>query len=389
MENERPTILLVDDEPFNIDYLAQELEEFDLEIMTASDGQEALELIKGSIPDMIFLDIMMPRLDGFGVLERLKAVPDWRDIPVVIISAASDMDNIARGIELGAEDFLPKPFNPVILQARMKAGLEKKRLRDIAQRYLQSLERELEIGREIQADFLPAEIPQPPGWQIESIFQAAHEVAGDFYDVFWITDNQLAFILGDVTDKGVGAALYMALFRTLLRAGVLLNDGQGYAPQERVRKAVELVNHYICTIHDSKMYATLFFGVLDTTSGELNYVNAGHDPPYLMEQGQIIDQLKPNGPAAGILEDAQYTLDSRTLGPGACLVLYSDGVPDALNTDGEMLTQERWRVMLEGIDARGASGVAVLRTQIFDFIGEAAQYDDISLLKLQRVDVEK
>lgn len=384
MESERPTVLLVDDEPFNLDYLAQELEELDLEVLTASDGQEALELIADSTPDMIFLDIMMPRLDGFGVLERLKAAPDWRDIPVVIISAASDMDNITRGIELGAEDFLPKPFNPVILQARLKAGLEKKRLRDIAQRYLQSLERELEIGREIQADFLPAEIPQPPGWQIEAIFQAAREVAGDFYDVFWITESQLAFILGDVTDKGVGAALYMALIRTLLRAGVLINDGQGYAAQERLCKAVQLVNHYICTIHDSKMYATLFFGTLDTSSGELNYVNAGHDPPYLMERGQIIDQLNPTGPAAGILDEAQFTMESRTLAPGACLVLYSDGIPDALNMDGEMLTQERWRGMLEGIEARGAAGVAVLRTQIFDFIGEAAQYDDISLLKLQR-----
>ncbi len=389
MENERPRVLLVDDEPFNLEYLVQELEEFELEIVTASDGQEALELIDSSIPDMIFLDIMMPRLDGFGVLERLKAVPLWRDIPVVIISAASDMDKIARGIEMGAEDFLPKPFNPVILQARLKAILEKKRLRDIAQRYLQTLERELEIGREIQADFLPADIPQPPGWQIESIFQAAHEVAGDFYDVFWMGENQLAFILGDVTDKGVGAALYMALFRTMLRAGVMLNDRQGIEPMERVRQAVQLVNHYICTIHDSKMYATLFFGVLNTASGELNYVNAGHDPPYLMEQGLIIDQLNPTGPAAGIMDNAQFSLDRRSLGQGACLVLYSDGVPDALNAEGEMLTQERWRALLEGIEARGAAGVAVLRKQIFDYIGEADQYDDISLLKLQRMDVEK
>ncbi len=389
MENERPRVLLVDDEPFNLEYLVQELEEFELEIVTASDGQEALELIDSSIPDMIFLDIMMPRLDGFGVLERLKAAPLWRDIPVVIISAASDMDKIARGIEMGAEDFLPKPFNPVILQARLKASLEKKRLRDIAQRYLQTLERELEIGREIQADFLPADIPQPPGWQIESIFQAAHEVAGDFYDVFWMGENQLAFILGDVTDKGVGAALYMALFRTMLRAGVMLNDRQGIEPMERLRQAVQLVNHYICTIHDSKMYATLFFGVLNTTSGELNYVNAGHDPPYLMEQGLIIDQLNPTGPAAGIMDNAQFSLDRRSLGQGACLVLYSDGVPDALNAEGEMLTQERWRALLEGIEARGAAGVAVLRKQIFDYIGEADQYDDISLLKLQRMDVEK
>ncbi|MGD8634326.1 MAG: response regulator, partial [Anaerolineales bacterium] len=151
-----PLILLVDDEPLNLDLLEQELDGSGFSILTASNGQEALERVSESPPDMIFLDLMMPVMDGFTVLEKLQAHDLWRAIPVVIISAASDLENIVRAIEMGAVDFLPKPFNPAILQARLNAGLEKKRLHDLEQRYLLSLERELEIGREIQADFLPA-----------------------------------------------------------------------------------------------------------------------------------------------------------------------------------------------------------------------------------------
>ena len=136
---DKPLILIVDDEPFNVDYLEQELEDLDYDTISAANGQEALDQVAAHAPDMILLDIMMPILDGFGVLERLKANEQWRDIPVVVISAMSDMDSVARGIEMGAEDYLPKPFDPVLLEARLTAGLEKKRLRDIELEYLQQV----------------------------------------------------------------------------------------------------------------------------------------------------------------------------------------------------------------------------------------------------------
>jgi sigma-B regulation protein RsbU (phosphoserine phosphatase) len=221
---DRPVLLLVDDEPFNLDYLAQELEDLDMDILTATSGQDALRMVAEQAPDMIFLDIMMPGMNGFDVLQRLKSEPAWRHIPVVIISAASDLPQVVKGIELGADDFLPKPFEPVLLHARLNAGLEKKRLRDLEQRYLRLLESELEIGKEIQAGFLPQEIPQPAGWQIAAFFRSAREVAGDFYDVFEVEPGKLALLLGDVTDKGVGAALYMALFRSLLRSNVMMEQ---------------------------------------------------------------------------------------------------------------------------------------------------------------------
>jgi serine phosphatase RsbU (regulator of sigma subunit) len=386
----RPIILLVDDEPFNLDYLEQELEDLDLDILTATNGQEALVSVTDNHPDMIFLDIMMPIMDGFEVLQALKADQQWSSIPVVIISASDDLNNIVKGIEMGAEDFLPKPFDPVLLHARLNAGLEKKRLRDIEQQYLQTLERELEIGREIQAGFLPGEIPKPQGWQINAFFRAAREVAGDFYDVFEMDDGNIALLLGDVTDKGVGAALYMALFRSLLRAAVLKDtligceeNGAEKTPAERLLSAVTLVNTYMCQVHDSTMFATLFFGVLNTDSGELAYINAGQDYPYILRGGAIQAKLKPSSPAVGVFDEAQFSIQTVYLRPGEALVLYSDGITDAQNQSGEMFEREGWTALLESVGG-SEDLIAGLTRGIFDFMGEAAQYDDISLLTIVR-----
>ena len=137
--NQRPKILIVDDEPFNVDYLEQELDDLDYATVSAANGQQALDQVAAHAPDMILLDIMMPVLDGFQVLTRLKADPRWRDIPVVVISAMSDLESVVRGIKLGAEDYLAKPFNEILLRARLSAGLEKKRLRDQEVEYLRQL----------------------------------------------------------------------------------------------------------------------------------------------------------------------------------------------------------------------------------------------------------
>jgi len=126
----QPTILIVDDEPFNVDYLEQELDELNYKTITAVNGQDALDKIQAEHPDLVLLDIMMPIMDGFGVLERVKADQSTRDIPVIVISANNDLQSVVRGIKLGAEDYLPKPFEPTLLQARITASLEKKSLRD-------------------------------------------------------------------------------------------------------------------------------------------------------------------------------------------------------------------------------------------------------------------
>ena len=201
-----PRILIVDDEPLNVDFLQQELEGPEFEILTAANGNEALERVQAGRPDLVLLDIMMPVMDGFEVLRRLKADAASRSIPVIVISAATDMASVVRGIQLGAEDFLPKPFEPTLLRARISSSLEKKRLHDLEQVYRKGLERELDIAREIQQGFLPAELPKLEGWELAAYFQAAREVAGDFYDAFVLPDGQARLPGGRRVRQGRGCS---------------------------------------------------------------------------------------------------------------------------------------------------------------------------------------
>ncbi len=384
-------VLIVDDEPMNIDVLEQELDGMALELISASNGKEALECLADSPVDMILLDLMMPVMDGFGVLEALAANDEWRDIPVVIISAADDLTNMIRGIEMGASDFLPKPFEPAILRARLNAGLEKKRYRDLEQRYIKSLEREMEIGREIQAGFLPKHIPEVEGWKIQAYFKAAREVAGDFYDVFKVDTGKVGLLLGDVTDKGVGSAMYMALYRTLLRSSMLadtfsedLEEVACSTPEACLLQAVRLANRYIYTLHDSVMLATIFFGILNTETGELCYVNAGHDPPYVVRGSKILMQVGTTGPIVGAIEDAGYEIQTLHLEPGDTLVLYSDGIPDSLDETGERYGSDQFQKLLQAENRPPGKLFAELISSVDAHIGGADQFDDITLLMVSR-----
>lgn len=154
----RPKILIVDDEPFNVDYLEQELEDLDYDTIAATNGQEALVKVVTDCPDVILLDIMMPIMDGFEVLNHLKSDAFTRDIPVIVISAANDLPSVVRGIEMGAEDFLPKPFDPILLRARISASLEKKQWHDREKMYLQQIEKEKARANELLRVILPEAI---------------------------------------------------------------------------------------------------------------------------------------------------------------------------------------------------------------------------------------
>jgi sigma-B regulation protein RsbU (phosphoserine phosphatase) len=220
------------------------------------------------------------------------------------------------------------------------------------QKELLKFELDLQIGRQIQADFLPKQLPQLPGWEISARFQPAREVAGDFYDVFHLSGDRIALVIADVVDKGVGAALFMALSRSLLRAFAeqhrttisrLLSDDQIGATAADIRHrlslsaeagvlgVVKLTNDYIAKNHaDLTMFATLFFGVLDPQMGSLTYINAGHDPPAIISStGEVKARLMPTGPAMGMLPDMDFDILQVTLEPGDTLMTFTDGVTDA------------------------------------------------------------
>jgi sigma-B regulation protein RsbU (phosphoserine phosphatase) len=376
------TILVVDDNEVNRDLLQRRLMKGGHVVGLAEHGRQALEMLAATPFDLVMLDIMMPEMNGYEVLARLKADERLQHIPVIMITAVDDIESVVRCIELGAEDHLPKPFNPVLLRARVNASLSKKRLHDREQLYTESLARELEIGRRIQQGFLPETLPQVVGWEIDARFRPARQVAGDFYDSFVLPSGHVAVIVADVCDKGVGAALFMALFRSLLRALAeqWFADGTSEAA---LHATVVATNDYIARTHSSaNMFATVFFGVLDPVTGHLMYVNAGHDSPFVYDQsGLVRARLEPTGPALGMMPGLPFGTSDLVLAPGEMLIAVTDGVFDTHNPEGASLGEAPF-ADLAANSATEALNAIVQCVDVFAS-GEPA-YDDITMLAVRR-----
>ncbi|RIK31614.1 MAG: hypothetical protein DCC56_05365 [Anaerolineae bacterium] len=270
-------------------------------------------------------------------------------------------------------------------------------------------ERELEIAHEIQNSFLVEDYPQPDGWEIATLIRPARQVSGDFYDVFPISaNNRIAFLIADVCDKGVGAALYMAIFRSLLRAYADQNytmrwvGTPEYLQEERpssifrrdkllasgapsIKNAIELTNNYIATHHsDSNMFATVFFGLLDPSNGMLLYINAGHESPLLISNGMVKARLDPTGPAVGLLPDMEFKLEQTFLNPGDALLLYTDGVTDALNSKNEQFSEERLIATAIKSSESAQTQLTDIVSAVDEHIADHEQFDDITLLAVHR-----
>jgi serine phosphatase RsbU (regulator of sigma subunit) len=324
----------------------------------------------------------------------LKADKELRNLPVIVISALSELADVVQGIELGAEDYLPKPFEPVLLRARLEACLEKKRLRDQEQLYLKGLERELDIGRQIQAGFLPETLPQPPGWEIAAHFQAAREVAGDFYDAFPLSyGKRVGLVLGDVCGNGVGDALFMTLFRSLIRASASQTYFTNSALPEvalsddeiTLKNTVTLTNNSVAiTHHQASMFASLFLGLLNPATGSLIYVNGGHEAPLIIGPAGVKTSLEPTGPVVGIFANIDFKIQQAHMEPGDILFVFTDGVTDALNPAGKMFTRERLAELLEQSSSSAADLLHQIETELHAHVAGANQFDDITMLAVHR-----
>jgi len=274
----------------------------------------------------------------------------------------------------------------------MSVALENARLWEQENLYRKALEREFEIGREIQASFLPHEIPQPQGWEIAASLKSAREVSGDFYDAFQLPDQTIGLVIADVCDKGLGAALFMTLFRSLIRAVANIDFFTNNAyldritPAMRLQNAISLTNNYIAEMHgDTSMFCTIFFGILDTQAGRLTYVNGGHIPPVIISQGSVKDSLKLTGPAVGVTHGSAYKVREVVLEPGNILFAHTDGVTDAVNQAGEEFNKQETIPLFK--DSAGlASTLELIQERIKEHSSGAKQVDDITLLAIRRLE---
>ncbi len=402
-------ILVVDDNENNRDLLSSLLLKEGHTVTLAINGLQALEMIIKDNYDLILLDLLMPEIDGYQVLENIKNNDKKKHIPIIMISALDELDNVIRCIEIGAEDFLPKPFNKVLLHARITACLEKKILRDREIEYLAKLNKELDTGREMQLNFLPSEKPQIHNWQIASFFKPARQVAGDFYDVFQIKNDQLVLVLADVCDKGVGAALFMGLFRSLIRIFSqqqhfegdrieILNTHQplnnGWIGEDNdinfvhlnALQAISLTNDYIADNHgDLGMFATMFVGILDPQTGLLSYINGGHETLIVIdEDNKIKHKLESTGAAVGMMPNMNFSIQQIYLDFGDTLFGNTDGVIDARSVNKEFFRQHRLEAILHQPFSNPQELLGAIKQQLLQHIGMADQFDDITMLAVKR-----
>lgn len=394
-------VLVVDGSASRADALARTITALGHMARTVSTAAAALAAVAARPPAVMLLDPALPD-GGAAALLAARAADAGRPTHAVLVlpapvdvAAADEM--VARCLELGADDYLGEPFAPALVRARLDGCAERRRLRDVERRSggadarSRALVRELDIGRDIQAGFLPATLPVWPGWELAAAFEAARQVSGDFYDAFnFSLGLHLGVVVGDVCGKGVGASLFMALFRSLIRAVAtqVVHSGMTVpgTGDERLSTALEVANAYIAEVHgDANMFATAFAASINPRSGLVRWANAGHDPALVVAAGGgIRARLAPTGPALGLVRDLRLPLSEVRLARGETLLITTDGVCEARDPDGAFFGTER----LEALCAEPVASATALAARVTDavhaFTAGAEPADDLTLLVVHR-----
>ncbi len=376
-------ILVVDDEtdmePMIRQKFRRHIRENTFDFEFASNGLEALEKIT-EFPEIgiVLSDINMPEMDGLTLLNKLKELNN-PGLKTVMVSAYGDMDNIRTAMNRGAFDFITKPVNFDDLEITIKKTLGeifsiRRWLTEHDQ--LVSIQHDLNISREIQQAILPKKFPpfpEEPNFDIYASMVAAHEVGGDFYDFFLIDKNRLGFVIGDVSGKGISAALFMAVSRTLIRATGLKGDS--------VSECMQYANSLLCKESVSSMFVTVFYGILNTKTGEVDYVNAGHNPPYLLTADRISKVEMTDGLALGVLDDFKFESKKLHLKKGDQLLLYTDGVVEAFDKEEKAYGEEKFENFLnDNLNHPIETIIKKSFADVKEFVDDAPQSDDITLL---------
>lgn len=350
----------------------------------AGNGVEALNKIDADNDfSLILTDINMPEMDGLTLLDKLRS-KQRADLKTVVVSAYGDMDNIRVAMNRGAFDFITKPIDFADLETTIDKTInEVGRIREAmqAQEKLSGFQFELSTAERIQQKILKRDFPAFPnqtGFDIFASMVTAKEVGGDLYDFFFIDDDRLAFLIGDVSGKGIAAAIYMAVCRTMIRA-VASQVGD---PGECLRR----VNMMLIPESDLTTFVTVFYGVYNTRTGDVRYSNGGHNLPYVIRADKSIEELKDtDGLLLGKIPHIEYDSVKINLAKGDTLVLFTDGVTEAMNPVGDMYEEGRLETFFhKSKNTSCADLTKALFEDVLKFADGAEQSDDITVLTLCR-----
>ena len=376
-------ILIADDEPdlkpLILQRFRRRITSGELDFVFAKDGEQALQILESNPAiELVITDINMPVMDGLTLLSKIASLP--RLLKTVIVSAYDDMENIRTAMNRGAYDFLTKPIDFGDLEKTIdKTRVELAILRQgqEAQKKLSVLDHELEVATKIQFSILPEIISDRDEFEISATMLAARQVSGDFYDFFFIDQNRLGLAIGDVSGKGIPAALFMAVSRTLLRATAL----RGVSPAV----CLEEISRVLLKQSKGEVFLTLFYGILDLTTGELEFSAGAQTPPYMFSpfhSGKFLRE--PGGIMLGLLEEAVYGTGTALLLPGEGIIFYTDGITEAEDGHGEFFLERRLQTSAEDAKLSGVQKiVSTLVDDIQTFTGGQPQSDDITLLAIR------
>jgi sigma-B regulation protein RsbU (phosphoserine phosphatase) len=373
-------ILIVDDTPANLRLLSQMLSEHGYDVRAVTSGPRAIESVSESPPSLILLDIKMPDMDGYEVAREFKREARFADIPIIFISALDALEDKVEAFHVGGVDYITKPFQLEEVLARTETHLALRRYQQQLEEANRRFERELVLAGRMQASFLPSELLRIPGWTLSARLTPARETSGDFFDVFPLADGRYGILIGDVVDKGSGAAMFMVYCWSLMRT---------YADEhpDQPARVFHGVNRRINHDTASNQFVTAFYGVLNPDTAGLTYCSAGQCPGIHInrEAQEDFDLLYRTGPPLGVIEDQTWEQRSIEFSPHDLLVLYTDGVTEAQSGAGEFFGDRR---LIRAIQENLTQPVEQLEDGIISavsaFVGDAAQFDDIAILSLLR-----
>ncbi len=382
-------ILSVDDEMdlelLLTQYFRRKIRKGEYEFFFAHNGLEALTvLLREKDINIILSDINMPEMDGLTLLTKINEMQNPA-MKCIMVSAYGDMGNIRSAMNNGAFDFATKPIDLDDLSVTIEKAIEqidyiKKAQAEHSQ--LESLKTDLAVAREIQQAILPRIFPPFPENEKEidlaALMTPAKDVGGDFYDFFRIDANRIGVVMADVSGKGIPAAIFMAVSRTLIRTVGL----QDYAPGKCLTKSNELLS---AESVDS-MFVTVFYGIYHIDTGELEYCNGGHNSPYILHANGEIEMLPiSKNPIVGAIEGVEYQGETTKLEVGDTLIMYTDGINEATNNAFEEYGDERMAQKLKSLNGKTCKEMIDEQLEaVKTFAGDAEQSDDITIMALKR-----
>jgi sigma-B regulation protein RsbU (phosphoserine phosphatase) len=388
------SILVVDDTEANLDILVAALGDT-YDVSVAMDGETALEDVAENPPDLILLDIMMPGIDGYEVLERVRKQRTADDLPIIMATALGESEDIVKALKLGANDYVTKPFDLPVVLARVETQLSLKISRAALAAAHQRMKRDLEAASRIQRTFLPPDDLTVAGARLSWRFLPCDELAGDTLNILPLDEGHVGLFMVDVSGHGVPSALLSVTLSRLMSRGseassMLWRHDEG-SSGPRIASPAEVAGELAQRFpfdEESRLYFTLLYGVLDLEQRELRYVSAGHPALVHLRRGSQPTYYGSSAPPIGLLPaelaPAEYEEVTVPLEEGDRLYGYSDGIPEAHDPGGEELGQERVAAELGRRGGRSLDeSVASLLEYVQQWSGSRGLEDDVSVLAVE------